>query len=107
MRLGESSSNENTGEIMEQTGIQVSDPGANPLQSLVSRELGQSMADLLAQLKPEHRTVLTLRYYDNRTYQEIADEMHVAIGTVGSLLTRAVEELSTVALDIQPHIQPD
>ncbi|MBI4501331.1 MAG: RNA polymerase sigma factor [Gemmatimonadetes bacterium] len=107
VRLGEAASHEDTGKIMLQTGIQVSDPGANPLQSLVSRELGQSLADLLARLKPEHRTVLTLRYYDNRSYQEIADLMQVAIGTVGSLLTRAVEELSTLTSSIQPNVQPD
>ena len=42
--------------------------------------------EALAQLSPEHRTVLVLREYEGLSYQEIADALGCRIGTVMSRL---------------------
>ncbi len=52
----------------------------------------------LKKLPPVYREILILYYFENLSYQEIADVLHVPTGTVGIRLKRAREML-------KPHIQ--
>lgn len=45
-------------------------------------------------LSPAYREIVTLHYYEGLSYQEIADILHIPIGTVGVRLRRAREILS-------------
>ena len=47
----------------------------------------------LEQLKPIYRRCVRLRYVENRSYAEIARLMGVSVGTVGTYLHRARNEL--------------
>jgi RNA polymerase sigma-70 factor (ECF subfamily) len=47
----------------------------------------------LEKLSPVYREVLVLHYFEDLSYQEIADVLHVPIGTVGIRLRRAREIL--------------
>ncbi len=47
----------------------------------------------LKKLSPPYREVVTLHYFEDMSYQEIADILHVPIGTVGIRLRRAREIL--------------
>ena len=47
----------------------------------------------MAQLKPEHARILTLRNVENRSYESIAEELGLSIGTVKSRINRAREAL--------------
>ena len=47
-------------------------------------------------LTPEHRAVLTLRYYSDLPLAEIAEILDVPIGTVGSRLHHAIGRLRAV-----------
>jgi RNA polymerase sigma-70 factor (ECF subfamily) len=47
----------------------------------------------MEQLKPEHARILTLRNVENRSYEEIAEELGLSIGTVKSRIHRARESL--------------
>ena len=51
------------------------------------------LADAMAKLSPEHRSVLVLKDIDGLKYEEIAEVMGVPIGTVRSRLHRARLEL--------------
>lgn len=51
----------------------------------VQRELAQA----LAQLSPEHREILALRYFSDLSYAEIAARLDIKLGTVMSRLSRA------------------
>ncbi len=51
------------------------------------------VSECMAQLKPEHARILTLRNIDNRSYEEIAEELGLSIGTVKSRINRARESL--------------
>ena len=47
----------------------------------------------LEKLSPLYREIVTLHYFEDLGYQEIADILHVPIGTVGIRLRRAREQL--------------
>jgi len=56
----------------------------------------QKRADVLAMLQtlsPEHRQVLVLREMQGMTYQEIAQQLKLPLGTVESRISRARQEL--------------
>jgi RNA polymerase sigma-70 factor (ECF subfamily) len=44
-------------------------------------------------LKPEHARILTMRNIRNQSYEEIAEELGLSIGTVKSRINRAREAL--------------
>ena len=72
------------------------------IDGVLARELSQGMAAAMDQLSPEHRTILLLRYYDDLSYQEIADTLDIKLGTVMSRLSRAKVRLHKVLTENQP-----
>ena len=52
-------------------------------------EIGEITHSVLAQLPEIFRSVLILREFEERAYQEIADLLGISIGTVESRLFRA------------------
>jgi RNA polymerase sigma-70 factor (ECF subfamily) len=64
-------------------------PGASPLKILEARELGRRLADCLARLPGAWRAALALRHTEERSYEEIAASLGLALGTVRSRLARA------------------
>jgi RNA polymerase sigma-70 factor, ECF subfamily len=63
-------------------------PDADPAAGAVSRMAENDVARALAALPDEFRTVATLYFMDDLSYQEIADILEVPIGTVRSRLHR-------------------
>src|SRR5690242_14851308 len=63
-------------------------PDADPSAGVVSRMAEDDVARALAALPEEFRTVATLYFMDDLSYQEIADILGVPIGTVRSRLHR-------------------
>ena len=63
-------------------------PDADPAANVVSRMAEDDVARALATLPEEFRTVATLYFIDDLSYQEIADILGVPIGTVRSRLHR-------------------
>jgi RNA polymerase sigma-70 factor (ECF subfamily) len=63
-------------------------------EQLAGARAGALLADAIAALKEKHRMVLTLREIDGLSYEEIAESLGVAVGTVESRLHRAREALS-------------
>jgi len=64
------------------------------IDSVLEKELSREMAAALSHLTPEHRSILILRYYDDLSYQEIADTLQIKLGTVMSRLSRAKARLA-------------
>ncbi len=67
--------------------------GHDPLQAVFA---GEQQAEILAavdQLSDDHREILMLRYYEDLSYAEIAEQLDIRLGTVMSRLSRARERL--------------
>lgn len=60
-----------------------------PLHALEARELMRLLAECLQKLPAAWRAVLALRDAEERTYEQIADLLHIELGTVRSRLARA------------------
>jgi RNA polymerase sigma-70 factor (ECF subfamily) len=67
--------------------------GADAMSEMVSRELKQIVAKAMARLKPKHRTVLTLRCYEELSYAQIAESMGTSEFAAQMLFTRAKRAL--------------
>jgi RNA polymerase sigma-70 factor (ECF subfamily) len=55
---------------------------------------GQLIRKLLNNLSQKHRDVLVLRYFEDQSYEEIADIMKIAPGTVATFINRAKKAFS-------------
>jgi RNA polymerase sigma-70 factor (ECF subfamily) len=60
-----------------------------PLQALEAKELMRRLADCLRALPAAWRAVLALRDGEGNSYEQIAEALHVELGTVRSRLARA------------------
>jgi RNA polymerase sigma-70 factor, ECF subfamily len=72
----------------------------SPDRALENRELGVRIRQALEQLSPEHRAVVLLKEIDGLSYQEIADTVGCAIGTVMSRLFNARKRLQELLKDV-------
>jgi RNA polymerase sigma-70 factor, ECF subfamily len=75
------------GELRQQTDAE------SPDRALARKELAAKLWTALDHLPFDQRTVIVLREIDGLSYDEIADSLAVAIGTVKSRLTRARQTL--------------
>jgi RNA polymerase sigma-70 factor, ECF subfamily len=64
-----------------------------PLTQLLDREAAAVLDDAVARLPEEQRAVFVLRVHEDLTYDEIAQTLGLAPGTVMSRLARAREKL--------------
>ncbi len=56
----------------------------------------ESVAEALSQLKPKYREPLVLFYFEERTYEEIAEILRLPRNTVGTLISRAKNQLKDI-----------
>ena len=70
------------------------DRWADPAQALDSREMRGEVRRALAQLEEHHRLVLTLYYFDDMKYTDIAEVLGMPLNTVKSHIRRGKERLA-------------
>ncbi|MEN6558625.1 MAG: sigma-70 family RNA polymerase sigma factor [Thermoguttaceae bacterium] len=77
----------------ERAGVEPSDRGDGPLETLEREEQCRQVQEAIARLDADHRAVLVLREIDGRNYESIAAILDIPLGTVRSRLHRARLEL--------------
>ncbi len=77
----------------------------NPTAGLERAELRQRIDRAMAQLTPEHRTVLILHEFEEMEYKAIAKTMDCSIGTVMSRLFYARRKLAALLVDMKKEDQ--
>jgi RNA polymerase sigma-70 factor (sigma-E family) len=68
-------------------------PGGATEPPSVSTEESDELWSALASLDPERRTVLVLRFYEDLTYEQIAEALECPVGTVRSRIHRGLADL--------------
>ena len=74
------------------------DPTPSPQDQAESEGLREAVRWGMGELSPEHRQVLSMREYRELSYEEIAQELDVDLGTVKSRLSRARSALRKILL---------
>jgi RNA polymerase sigma-70 factor, ECF subfamily len=87
-------------EARERTGTDPVDPGAPPDGRMLQAERAEQIQAALGEMTEDHRAVLVLREMDGRSYEEIAEILELAIGTVRSRLHRGRMQLRELLKEI-------
>ena len=82
----------------------LSSEGLNPEGQLVKKQRIQILRRIVAGLKPKYRELVKLRYFKEYTYDEIAEELDIPIGTVKAQLHRSREQLFKILSGSQEKI---
>ena len=74
-------------------GFEIKSDNLNPEERYVRKQKIRIMREIVDQLKPRYRELVVLRYFRELSYDEIAAETELPLGTVKAQLFRAREHL--------------
>ena len=67
-----------------------------PEEALIRMQRDETLKQLVDQLKEPYRRIIHMRYYEDLSYEEIAQQLHLPLGTVKVRLMRAKNLLAAV-----------
>ncbi|MCW3085436.1 MAG: polymerase subunit sigma-24 [Bacteroidetes bacterium] len=70
--------------------------GLNPEENMVKKQKVKHMREVVEKLKPRYRVLVEMRYFDELSYEEIAEKLELPLGTVKAQLFRAREFLANI-----------
>ena len=73
--------------------IELKGQGPDPADVAIRNQKNELMREVVDKLKPRYRQLVKLRYYQEYSYEEIAQELDLPLGTVKAQLFRAREFL--------------
>ncbi len=76
--------------------VTIQDNEPDPEESIIIGQKIVLMRAIVNKLKPRYRKLIELRYFNEFSYEEIADELELPIGTVKAQLFRARELLYNI-----------
>ncbi len=75
---------------------------SDPEEDLIKKQKASLMRHVVTTLKPRYRDLVELRYFKEYSYDEIADELNLPLGTVKAQLFRARELLYNILKQKNP-----
>ena len=72
--------------------------GDNPEENIIHEQRVQILREVVRQLKPRYRKLVEMRYFEEMSYEEIAEELDVPLGTVKVQLFRARDLLYNILI---------
>jgi RNA polymerase sigma factor (sigma-70 family) len=82
----------------------IKDEAPDPIETLEKKQRVEKMRLVVSELKPRYRKLVELRYFEEYSYDEIALELDLPLGTVKAQLYRAREILSSVMEGSKKHL---
>ena len=92
------------GEGGSEMQFEIKSPMLDPEENLIKKQKAILMRDVVEKLKPRYRKLVELRYFQERSYEEIAKELQLPLGTVKAQLFRAREFLYQILKTSQEKI---
>jgi RNA polymerase sigma-70 factor (ECF subfamily) len=68
----------------------------NPEEEMIRMQRDAQLKEIVAQLKAPYRQIVEMRYYEDLSYEEIAERLRLPLGTVKVRLMRAKALLSSI-----------
>ncbi len=81
------------GDNGQEMQFEIKSPMLDPEEKMIKKQKAALMRDVVEKLKPRYKRLVELRYFHERSYEEIADELNLPLGTVKAQLFRAREFL--------------
>lgn len=88
----------------ESVEIHVRDNELDPVEALQKKERIARMREVVSALKPRYRRLVELRYFEELSYDEIAQELDLPLGTIKAQLFRARDILAEVMKEAREAI---
>lgn len=76
--------------------IDIKSSSLNPEEELITEQKKLLVKELVDKLKPKYRQLIEMRYYDELSYEEIAEKLEMPLGTVKAQLFRAKDLLYNI-----------
>jgi RNA polymerase sigma-70 factor (ECF subfamily) len=80
----------------EALGLNVRDVAPGPEEAAMARELAERLRQALTQLPARESEVFCLRYFEEQTYQQIAEALEIQAGAVAQALRKARAKLESL-----------
>lgn len=97
LSISNSPGNEETGQFY----LQIKDNEPIPDESMLKQQRKDYMMEAVSRLPERYRMLIELRYYRELSYEEVATEMNIPLGTVKAQLHRARELLNNVMGNVE------
>ena len=78
--------------------------GRDPEEEAIKAQKEAIMRNIVTKLKPRYRELIELRYFKEYSYDEIAQELDIPLGTVKAQLFRAREFLQNIMKNVKEKI---
>jgi RNA polymerase sigma factor (sigma-70 family) len=76
-----------------QVEVEVADMSYHPERDLADKQQRTSISDAIDSLPDKYRQVIIMRHQEDKSYEQIAEILHVPVGTVKARIFRARELL--------------
>lgn len=88
----------------EHPSLEIADDKMSALDGIILKERNERLKGMVDSLKPKYKKLVKLRYFDQLSYDEIAVELNLPLGTVKAQLHRARELLAQIVKN-HPHLE--
>jgi RNA polymerase sigma factor (sigma-70 family) len=92
------------GEVTDTYPSNLPSPNPGPEELAIARQKIQLVRGVVEKLKPHYRSLVEMRYFQELSYEEIAVQLDLPLGTVKAQLFRAREFLYDILKDSQGRI---
>ncbi len=92
------------GEETEEYPSNLPSPNPGPEEMIIAKQKIKLMREVVEKLKPHYRTLVEMRYFRELSYEEIAVELNLPLGTVKAKLFRARDFLYNILKDSEGKI---
>jgi len=96
---------DNTTDDQENIGTPLQADTPDPEEDMIKSQRMALTRSVVEKLKPRYKTLVELRYFKEYSYEEIANELSLPIGTVKAQLFRARELLYNILKNSNPNIK--
>lgn len=79
--------------IIDESNKNMADKHENPEELFIHKEKSAFIHEVVNHMKPHYASLVSLRYFHDYSYEEIAEELNIPLGTVKVRLFRAKELL--------------
>jgi RNA polymerase sigma-70 factor (ECF subfamily) len=87
--------------------LQIRSDTLDPEEISIKKQQNEKLKDIVDKLPARYRTLIILRYFDELSYEEIATQLDLPLGTVKAQLFRARDLLSNVMNQKKKNLRSD